>query len=60
MVEALDPLWCRVKGLFSPRGGTHLHVFAEHFKDVDETLRRQVERTVSEWKREAAPHSWER
>lgn len=60
MVDALDPLWCRVKGLFSPRGGTHLHVFAEHFKEVDEELRKQVERTVFEWKRESGPHSWEK
>lgn len=60
MITALDPLWCRVKGLFVPRGGTHLHVFAEHFKsvgdNVDEKRRRDVERIVSEWKHEATPH----
>ena len=61
MVEALDPLWCRVKGLFSPRGGTHLHVFAEHFKPLaDAELQRQVEQVVAEWKRESAPHTWDR
>ena len=59
MVKVLDPLWCRVKGLFSPRGGTHLHVFAEYFKETEDPLRREVARIVSEWKREAAPHSWE-
>ena len=29
----LNPCWCRVKGLFAPRGGTRIHVFAETFKD---------------------------
>lgn len=61
MVKALDPLWCRVKGLFTPRGGTHIHVFAEHFAPLAEEGRiLEVRDAVSEWKREAAPHSWER
>lgn len=58
MVTALDPLWCRVKGLFSARGGTHLHVFAEHFKAVEEPRLSRIREIVGEWKREAAPHSW--
>ena len=32
----LAPCWCRVKGLFVPRGGTRIHVFAEQFKDMPE------------------------
>ena len=32
----LEPCWCRVKGLFVPRGGTRIHVFAEQFKDMPE------------------------
>ena len=61
LTEALDPLWCRVKGLFSPRGGTHIHVFAEHFAPLaDEERRLEIRNIVSEWKREAAPHGWER
>lgn len=61
LAQALDPLWCRVKGLFSPRGGTHIHVFAEHFAPIeDEERRLEIRRVVSEWKREAAPHGWER
>lgn len=53
---AIDPLWCRVKGLFSPRGGTRLHVFAEHFKETDAENSARIRETVSEWKREARPH----
>ena len=61
LVRALDPLWCRVKGLFSPRGGTHIHVFAEHFAPLEDMgRRREIRRAVSEWKREAAPHGWGR
>ena len=30
----LQPCWCRVKGLFVPRGGTQIHVFAEEFKKM--------------------------
>ncbi|BBD08655.1 preQ(1) synthase [Desulfovibrio ferrophilus] len=54
-VKALDPLWCRVKGLFSPRGATTLHVFAEHFK-VDAPNIAEVRSVVSEWKRENNRH----
>ncbi len=59
MVATLDPLWCRIKGLFAPRGGTHIHVFAEHFRMVDDpVLRRNIGRSVRDWKREPAPHVW--
>ncbi|MDR3045293.1 MAG: preQ(1) synthase [Desulfovibrio sp.] len=57
MTEALDPLWCRVKGLFTPRGGTHLHVFAERFKQVEEPRAAMVREMVSEWKRESGRHT---
>lgn len=63
MVRTLDPLWCRVKGLFAPRGGTRIHVFAEHFKPAGqwsggrgEKDYAAVKEYVSEWKREARPH----
>lgn len=55
-VEALDPLWCRVKGLFSPRGATTLHVFAEHFDTQAENVD-EIRSIVSEWKRENNRHS---
>ncbi|WP_243543993.1 preQ(1) synthase [Pseudodesulfovibrio tunisiensis] len=54
-VEALDPLWCRVKGLFAPRGATRLHVFAEHFRDSGPDMD-HVRAVVSEWKRENGRH----
>ncbi len=57
LVAALDPLWCRVKGLFTPRGGTQLHVFAEHFKPLEGERAARLRDMVSEWKRDARPHS---
>ena len=60
-VEALDPMWCRVKGLFSPRGATYLHVFAEHYKKLDDPAKaEEVRQAVADWKREAAPHTWDK
>ena len=55
-VQALDPLWLRVKGIFSPRGGTRLHVFAEHYKK-DAPLKERVRELVNEWKHESGRHS---
>lgn len=57
MVAAMNPLWCRVKGLFTPRGGTRLHVFAEHFKDVDPARGERVREMVRDWKQESHRHS---
>jgi len=54
-VETLNPLWCRVKGIFAARGATDLHVFAEHFKEDSPQFAR-VKEVVSEWKREAGRH----
>ncbi|GAB7023140.1 preQ(1) synthase [Salidesulfovibrio brasiliensis] len=54
-VAVLDPHWCRVKGLFVPRGGTRLHVFAEHFKK-DSAMAGEIRETVRDWKQQAAPH----
>ena len=53
----LDPCWCRVKGLFAPRGGTRLHVFAEAFKKgLPEERERAVREAVAAWRQEADPH----
>lgn len=61
MLTVLDPLWCRVKGLFLPRGGTYIHVFAEQFKTLSDASRQeQVRQTVTSWKQEASPHSWDK
>ncbi len=53
----LQPCWCRIRGLFAPRGGTHLHVFAEEFKkDLSAEQERNVRETVMAWRKEARPH----
>lgn len=49
----LAPRWCRVKGLFAPRGGTRIHVFAENF-GRDATA--EIRDAVASWKGEAHPH----
>lgn len=51
--QLLEPRWCRIKGLFLPRGGTRIHVFAEHRGDMGDTLLRD---TVREWKLDNRPH----
>lgn len=62
LVTCLDPLWCRVRGLFAPRGATRIHVFAEHFKALQDdrpdglTVGR-LALLVQNWKQEAAPHA---
>lgn len=35
----LKPRWCRVSGLFAPRGGTRIRVFAETFARDDPVVR---------------------
>ena len=52
----LNPCWCRVKGLFAPRGGTRIHVFAESFKDMPEEQNALVREVVRSWKSEPDPH----
>ena len=53
----LNPCWCRVKGLFAPRGGTRIHVFAELFKDgMPQEQNRLVREAVAAWKSEPDPH----
>ncbi|WP_319764187.1 preQ(1) synthase [Maridesulfovibrio sp.] len=52
----LSPLWMRVKGIFSPRGGTALHVFAEQYKKESDHYE-EVREVVREWKMESGRHS---
>lgn len=54
----LEPFWCRVKGLFVPRGGTQIHIFAEKYKEVDPALKLEVEKAANSWKLESAPRNW--
>lgn len=52
----LEPRWCRVKGLFVPRGGTHIHVFAERFKEMTPDKDAALRELVRGWKADANPH----
>ena len=54
LVTAVDPLWCRVRGLFAPRGATRIQVFAEYFKEPATDRLREI---VRDWKLEAVPHA---
>lgn len=51
-VNRLDPCWCQVKGLFAPRGATRLHVFCEHYKDIEKIRKDMVASTVKSWRLE--------
>jgi 7-cyano-7-deazaguanine reductase len=55
LCSVMQPCWCRVKGLFLPRGGTHLHVFAEHFKKMSGERERLIRDSVTAWKAEPDP-----
>ncbi|MBO4300861.1 MAG: NADPH-dependent 7-cyano-7-deazaguanine reductase QueF [Desulfovibrio sp.] len=55
LCSLLEPCWCRVKGLFAPRGGTRIHVFAETFKPMPEEYGSLVREAVTAWKAEARP-----
>lgn len=56
LVGVLDPCWCRVKGLFAPRGGTQIHVFAEAYKTgaAPEKMAR-VREFVQSWLAQPSP-----
>ena len=39
----------------------YLHVFAEHYKKLDDPAKaEEVRQAVADWKREAAPHTWDK
>lgn len=52
LCAVINPHWCRVKGLFVPRGGTQIHVFAEKYKSSGQNVRE----FVTAWRLENAPH----
>ena len=56
LVSVLSPAWCRVRGLFVPRGGTRIHVFAEEFKAMPAPQDTAVRALVAAWRTEADPH----
>ena len=45
--------WCRVQGLFAPRGGTRIHVFAENFKEMTADQETRIRYAVESYKKEA-------
>jgi 7-cyano-7-deazaguanine reductase len=56
LCAVLFPRWCRINGIFTPRGGTHLHVFAEQFKDLTGVELSILKEDVEIWKKEARPY----
>ena len=57
LCAVLAPRWCRVNGIFTPRGGTHLHVFAEQFKELTKAELFSLKEQVHAWKSEARPYT---
>ncbi len=57
MWQLLEPRWCRIKGVFAARGATHLHVFAERYKDMPHEQKIHVQRLVQEWKQDVTNSS---
>lgn len=57
IINLLDPYWCRVKGLFAPRGATHIHVFCEQFKQgLNPEKEAEIRAYVNNWRMEINPH----
>lgn len=46
LVKLLAPRWCKVSGLFAPRGGTRINVSAEYFKELEPELALTVKEAV--------------
>lgn len=49
LVAVLNPHWCRVRGLFAPRGGVKIDVYAEHYGEESGKMRANVEQFVRSW-----------
>ena len=56
MWTLLEPRWCRVKGLFAPRGGTYIHVFAERFQELPPARLKALQDHVASWKSDTRAH----
>lgn len=52
LCAVLNPAWCRIKGLFAPRGATRIDVFAEYFKTLPQPESEKVLNAVSAWRLE--------
>lgn len=47
--QLMHPCWCRVQGLFAPRGGARINVFAEQFAELGER-NTQVREAVAQYR----------
>lgn len=56
LCACLSPCWCRVKGLFAPRGGARIHVFAEQYKELPPEKLNQVHAFTKSWLAQPNPH----
>lgn len=50
--SVISPCWCRVRGLFVPRGGTRIDVFAEQYKELPSPRSVLVREAVAAWRAE--------
>lgn len=51
--EALKPRWCRIRGLFAPRGATRINVYVENWGVLTEPLAGAVKEAVNSWRLDA-------
>ena len=52
LISVMQPLWCRVQGLFVPRGGTRINVYAEEFKPLSGEKSTEIKDYVREYRLE--------
>ncbi|MBQ7738241.1 MAG: NADPH-dependent 7-cyano-7-deazaguanine reductase QueF [Desulfovibrionaceae bacterium] len=50
LVAMMDPCWCRVQGLFAPRGGVKINVYAEKFKNMEAKRLKEIKRSVHDYR----------
>ncbi|MCR5814826.1 MAG: preQ(1) synthase [Desulfovibrio sp.] len=46
----MQPFWCRVQGLFAPRGGVRINVFAEKFAELSGKEEAAVKDVVAQYR----------
>lgn len=50
LIKVMQPKWCRVQGLFVPRGGTTINVYAEEFKQLPQNELQVLKERVHEYR----------
>ncbi|MBO4334673.1 MAG: NADPH-dependent 7-cyano-7-deazaguanine reductase QueF [Desulfovibrio sp.] len=48
--SVVQPYWCRVQGLFAPRGGARINVFAEQFASLSGKEEASVKESVAQYR----------